>query len=210
MVTTYLKNLQYNLPIEDYPFKQVLNQTEALNDSMAIINATVRIYNKWNKLPCGDWDTHFGEVDPWLWIRCTYYPTLDIYTHPDGIFGPILPSTEGNLLDPWCNASFGIPAVTGGPEYIKSLGLDDESLMAMTNLIVAEGLQDPYYAMGPRSWAAGVHTAKEARYLPIVGGGHVADLLREDPSNSASILGIRAGEVTTMKMWLAAEGKGEL
>jgi hypothetical protein len=128
------------------------------------------------------------------------FRSLNIYTHPDGSFGPILPPGAGNMLDPWCNISFGIPALTGGPKNVKWLELDEASLMAMTNLIVTEGLQDPYYAMSLRPSAAGVHTSKEARYLPMVGGAHVADLLKEDPNYSASILSIRARELVTMRM----------
>lgn len=204
-MAVYVQNLQLNLSPFDFPFQKTINATLAANSSLSVLASAVQIFLDFNGLPCHDSVPHYKAVDPYLYLRCNYLPHIDGYTRASSIFGPTLPDyTQRNILDPWCRASFNISAVNGGTDFIRQLGLDDETLRTTKRIFMSYGLLDPVSSTGPRegfNLAGG--DVDENKIYWIQGAAHAAEFIKEDVKDSEGLREVRRAEIETIKMWLS-------
>lgn len=198
----YVRILQLNIAIEGYLLDQTINATLALNDSLAILGAAIQIYNAAQAQSCLDWaDSPHPIVDPFLYIRCTYFPFPDPYSTADSIWGPNLPDySEPHILDPYCKAVFNMSSVDGGLPLQRKLGVDLETLSETQRLLFTEGLTDPTTFFEPKFNPGSSRNG--SRVLYIDKAGHTADIFAANATDSQSLTNARVITLNTLKEWL--------
>lgn len=147
-------------------------------------------------------DPQYKNVDPFQYIRCTYYPYAGWFSSGETIWGPNLPDYKlKNLNDPYCQASFGFDAVNGGLAYQQELGLDQQSLENSTRLFVSMGMFDAISTQGPDSWNPGP-SRDDSRVFFINQAAHTADMNAGQPTDSEALNLARRYELNSIKGWL--------
>lgn len=199
---SYVRSLQQNIALQDYPLQQIINATLASNDSLSILGAAIEIFYASQDLTCVTWDIPlWTTVDPFLYIRCTYFPFPDPYSTTDSIWGPVLPTyTEPHILDPYCKAVFNISSVDGGLPQQRILGVDPETLIQTQRLLFTAGSIDPSTFFEPAFNPSASRNG--SRVLFMDGMAHTADLLKANETDSQGLTNGRAITLNTMKEWL--------
>lgn len=204
MLMAYTVILQYNEWPKGYPFDQVINATLALNDSMAILNAALTSYNEFSGSTqnCTDWTAPlYPGVDPFLYIRCTFFPYPDAFSLPDSIWGPNLPNfTQQHLLDEWCLPIFNITSADGGLPQQRMLGVDLPTIEATERILITAGTFDPAASFEPRFLPNPNRNGSRVWYVDRA--SHTADLLSANETDGQGLIETRAMTLNTLKEWL--------
>lgn len=196
-----LVSLQLNFARLGRPFNQLLFMVEKAASPVSAIADAISIQTKNNGVDCLDWRPPYELGGPFLWLRCTQIPYPDPFSSADSIFGSIPPDmTKKHILDPYCQPSFGIDSIEGGPQLYERLKLDDASLKNATRLIVGQGLMDPGVPLGPGSWFAG-SSIDASRSLFISESSHVEPGYRADPADSPATSYAREAMFNYLEAW---------
>ena len=106
-----------------------------------------------------------------------------------------------HLLDPFCQAAFGIDSIDGGAALQKALKLEDVTLSNTPRLLVVEGLVDPTTALGPIGWLPG-GGRNHSRIMWVGQAAHGEVTRWPALTDSTAITEARVYIVNTMKEWL--------
>lgn len=208
-----LQNLMANIIVSEQmnfarlgrPFNQMLFSVEKAASHIGSIADAAKVQMTINGADCLEWRAPYHLGDPFLWLRCTQIPYPDPFSTADSIFGSIPPDfSKKHLLDPFCQPSFGIESIEGGPELQRRLKLDDASLKNATRLAVGQGLQDPGVPLGPGSWYSG-SSPDASRNMFISESSHVEPGYRADPADSPATSYAREALFNYLKAWSADE-----
>lgn len=199
---SYVRTLQENIALQRYPLEQIVNATLALNDSLVILGTAVGISNAANGVTCTDFNLPpWPIVDPFLYMRCTYFPFPDPYSTSDSIWGPVLPTyTEPHILDPYCRAVFNISSVDGGLPQQRKLGVDPDTLAQTQRLLFTVGLWDPTSFFELKFNPSASRNGSRVLYMDHT--AHTADLLSANETDSQGLTEARAITLNTLKEWL--------
>ena len=141
-----------------------------------------------------------------MYIRCTELPYPQTWSTAQTIWGSIPPvldpaKHQTRLLDPYCQAAFGINSTTGGVALQRKLGLDADTLARTQRLLIAEGLVDPTTALGPKSWVPG-SSRNHSRIIYIGQSAHAEIIQPPTEDDSNALVEARLFVLNSIKGWL--------
>ena len=203
ILRSYSLNAQENYATSSYPFYQTINATLASSDSLSAVGAAMEIYNKAvGGTECLNWDPLHSAGGPFLWLRCTQIPFPNPYSTAETIFGPIQPDlTKAHILDPWCQASFGIDSIDGGEAWQRELAVDQHTLETSERLLIVDGLTDPITAFGANSWNPG-SSRNHSRIMYVGQSAHTEVQRPAVATDSEALVQARLYIFNSVKQWL--------
>ena len=202
VLQAYITSVQTDYPRNGYPFQKIINATLAAISPLSAIGAAVAIHNTVTSAKCLPWDFQSYLYGPFLYLRCTQIPFLSQYTAANSLWGPILPDyTQEHLLDPYCQASFGIKSIDGGEALQRKLGLDPYTLQNTPRLLIAQNMIDPTTSTGPDSWNPGP-SRNDSRVMFNSHSSHVEATFPSDPLDSDALVQARKCIMSNIKGWL--------
>ncbi|KAK5236605.1 hypothetical protein LTR47_002556 [Exophiala xenobiotica] len=206
VLKAYLINAEENSWHNNYPLYATINATLAANTSLAAVGAAVSIYNAVEGQKCLNFDPGYANGGPFMWLRCTQIPYPQSWSAAGSIWGLIAPivdptRNQTRLLDPYCQAAFGINSTGGGDGLQRQLGLDQDTLAATQRLLVTEGLLDPTTGLGPSSWYPGT-SRNHSRIIYVGESAHTEVMNPPSPKDSDALVEARIFVLNSIKQWL--------
>ena len=203
--------VQQNDPFNNYTFPTFMKLVAAANDSTEVLSAAQKISRVLSgDTSCTNWNYTLRQYQfhneaglPFTYLHCFQVPFPDAFASASSVFGAIPPNLNyPSTQDPICRGIFNKPALIGGPEYVKKLGLDDANLAKTERLIMSYGTWDPVSGMSALGWHTGGDSVMKSRTLWVTGAGHGKEILMSVPTETDAIATARKSELESIKEWI--------
>ncbi|KAF2120399.1 peptidase S28 [Lophiotrema nucula] len=189
----------------------LIKGVNAANTSADVLSAAQTAYKMLDSsTACTNWNYTLREYQAnkeaglaFTYLRCNQLPYPDAFASPSSLFGPIPPNMDyPSTQDPICRGIFNKPALIGGPNYVKKLGLDDANLAKTERLIISYGSWDPVSGLSTLGWHTAGDSVMKSRVIFVTGGGHGKESVMALPGESDAITLARKSELESIKEWL--------